>query len=152
MEPEYRTGDKTPKKKEHPAHKWYKHLDARWYRNVWWSKRKKSYKPRDPSKGIDWSRPEGWMPETPEEIKERCKIARLQHDEVKLGGIYNFLESPTIRSKWCASLMSHRRYKFLISMVPVAKLFLRTNSRPSITTRTGPAGTGSRAGQPSLEP
>ena len=61
---------------------------------MWWSERKRSYKPRDPSKSIDWSHPEGWKPETSEEVKERLKIARLQHDEVKVGGIYQFFGKP----------------------------------------------------------
>ena len=72
MEPECRTLGETLKKKEHPAHKaWYNttfdlyHSNARWYRNVWWSKREKMYKPRDPNKTIDLSCPEGWKPETP---------------------------------------------------------------------------------------
>ena len=57
---------------------------------MWWSERERSYKPRDPSKSIDLSRPEGWMPETPEEIKESLKITRLQHDQAKVGAVYNY--------------------------------------------------------------
>ena len=64
---------------------------------MWWSERETSYKPRDPSKTIDWSRPEGWKPKTPEEVKARFKIARLQHNEVKVGGIYQLVGKPNCK-------------------------------------------------------
>ena len=70
------------------------HYDARWYRTVWYYEREKAYKPIDPSKGIEWSRPEGWRPETPEETKERLKIRRLQHDQAKVGAVYNYFGKP----------------------------------------------------------
>ena len=70
------------------------HYDARWYRTVWYCDREKQYKPRDPSKGVEWSRPEGWRPESPEEMKKRLKIRRLQHDQAKVGAVYNYFGKP----------------------------------------------------------
>ena len=89
--------DRTLKSKYYTLeqHKWFEHLDARWSRTVWWS----DYE-RDPSKPIVWSHAPSWKPETPEEAKERCKNQsgyRLQHNGVKVGGIYKFFKIPIAR-------------------------------------------------------
>ena len=81
-------------KAEHRKHFPFVHYDARWYRTVWYCDREKQYKPRDPSKEIEWSHPEGWRPESPEEKKKRLKIRRLQHDQAKVDAVYNYFRKP----------------------------------------------------------
>ena len=69
-------------------HEWFKHLDARWSRTVWWCDREKAYKPRNPAKPIVWLRTPDRKPETVEEAEARCKNGyRLEHNKVKVGGI-----------------------------------------------------------------
>ena len=58
---------------------------------MWWCDREKSYKLRDPSKPIIWSRTPDWKPE---ERNKNQSGYHLQHDEVKVGRIYKFFENP----------------------------------------------------------
>ena len=75
------------------------HYDERWGRTVWYCEREKRYKPRDPSKEIQWKRPVGWRPESVEEKVERelfirLKIWRLNQRQARVGSVYNYFGQP----------------------------------------------------------
>ena len=77
----------------------YAHQDKRWGRTVWYCEREKRYKPRDPSKEVQWERPVGWRPESVEEKVERelfvrLKIWRLNQRQAKVGSVYNYFGQP----------------------------------------------------------
>ena len=75
--------------------KWFKHLDKKWIRTVWWCDQEQAWKPRDPTKPIVWASSPDWKPETVEEAEERRKKGcRLEHNEVKVGGIHQFFDNP----------------------------------------------------------
>ena len=76
----------------------FKHLDHRWLRTAWWHRHKHKWYPRDPTKPIVWARLDSWKPEPDEEFAERTKGwfqggARLDHEEVEVGGIYRLYEN-----------------------------------------------------------
>ena len=80
----------------------FEHLDHRWLRTAWWHRHERKWYPRDPSKPIIWACPDGWKPESDEEIAERTKGwfqggARLDHEEVKVGGIYRLYKDPATK-------------------------------------------------------
>ena len=80
----------------------FEHLDHRWLRTAWWHRHERKWYPRDPSKPIIWARPDGWKPESDEEFAERTKGwfqggARLDHEEVEVGGIYRLYEDPATK-------------------------------------------------------
>ena len=69
----------------------YKEFEQKWSRTIWWSEREQAWKPRNPSKLIVWARSPDWKPETAEEAEERYKKGRrLEHKEVRAGGIHRF--------------------------------------------------------------
>ena len=84
---------------EHKERFPYAHQDARWGRTVWYCEREHKYKPRDPSKEVQWKRPVGWRPESVEERVERelfvkLKIWRLDQNQAKVGSVYNYFGQP----------------------------------------------------------
>ena len=74
-------------------------FDDRWIRTVYWDRDDHSYKPRDLGKPVVWSPPEGWKPETEEELKQRTKFwyprgTCLHHSYALPGAIYRLFEGP----------------------------------------------------------